>query len=62
MANKVDGNTFYYYSDSKVYRSTDQGASFSVVNSSIPNIRSDYYSYALKTVPDAKNEVWLSLD
>ncbi|MEP0882827.1 hypothetical protein NDI49_14835 [Trichocoleus sp. ST-U3] len=35
---------------------------FSIVNSSIPNIKSDYYSYALKTVPDAKNEVWLSLD
>ncbi|MBD1933253.1 MULTISPECIES: hypothetical protein [Cyanophyceae] len=62
VADKVDGNTFYYYSDGKVYRSTDGGASFSVVNSSIPNINSDYYSYALKTVPDAKDEVWLSLD
>jgi photosystem II stability/assembly factor-like uncharacterized protein len=60
VADKVDGNTFYYYSDGKVYRSTDGGASFSLVNSSLPTSKWDWSS--LKTVPGVKDEVWLSLD
>lgn len=62
VADKVDGNTFYYYSEGKVYRSTDRGASFQVVNSSI---KSEYWAdlwCRLKTVPGVKDEVWLSLD
>jgi photosystem II stability/assembly factor-like uncharacterized protein len=59
-ADKVDSNTFYYYSDGKVYRSTDGGASFRVVNDSLPSRKWDWYS--LKTVPGVKDEVWLSLD
>ncbi|MHC5827147.1 MAG: WD40/YVTN/BNR-like repeat-containing protein, partial [Nostoc sp.] len=35
-ADKVNGNIFYYYSRGKVYRSSDEGASFSIVNSSLP--------------------------
>lgn len=57
-ADKVDSNTFYYYSDGKVYRSSNGGASFSVVNSSLP---SENWS-TLKTVPGVQSEVWLSLD
>jgi photosystem II stability/assembly factor-like uncharacterized protein len=65
-ADKVDGNTFYYYSEGKVYRSTDGGASFNVVNSSLPSNdpwcdpNNDGFC-VLKTVPGVKGEVWLSL-
>ncbi|HEY9597473.1 MAG TPA: hypothetical protein V6D33_07365, partial [Cyanophyceae cyanobacterium] len=65
-ADKVDGNTFYYYSAGKVYRSTDGGASFIVVNSSLPSndpwcdSTGDGFCL-LKTVPGVKGEVWLSL-
>jgi photosystem II stability/assembly factor-like uncharacterized protein len=62
VADKVDGNTFYYYSDAKLYRSTDGGASFSVVNSSLKSDRWWDLWCRLKTVPGAKDEVWLSLD
>jgi photosystem II stability/assembly factor-like uncharacterized protein len=58
-ADKVDGNTFYYYSEGKVYRSNNGGASFSVVNASLPN--KDWWCF-LKTVPGVKGEVWLSVD
>jgi xyloglucan-specific exo-beta-1,4-glucanase len=60
VADKVEGNTFYYYNEGKVYRSTDGGASFILVNSSLPTRKWDWYS--LKTVPGFKDEVWLSLD
>lgn len=61
VADKVDGNTFYYYSDRKVYRSTDGGASFHLINESLPTL--DRYSpYGLKTVPGVKDEVWISLN
>lgn len=62
VADKVDGNTFYYYSDAKLYRSTDGGASFSVINSSLKSDRWWDLWCRLKTVPGAKDEVWLSLD
>lgn len=58
-ADKVDGNTFYYYSEGKVYRSENGGETFSVVNTSLPN--KDWWCY-LKTVPGVKGELWLSLD
>lgn len=57
-ADKVDGNTFYYYAKGKVYRSTDGGSSFKIIDASLPN--TDWRS--LKTVPGVKGEVWLSLD
>jgi photosystem II stability/assembly factor-like uncharacterized protein len=60
VADKVDGNSFYYYNEGKVYRSTDGGESFSLVNSSLPTSKWDWYS--LKTVPGVQDEVWLSLD
>ncbi len=53
-ADRVDGNTFYYYSEGKLYSSTDGGASFSLANSSLPSSKWDLK--ILKTV--AKNEVW----
>lgn len=58
VADKVDGNTFYYYADDKIYRSIDGGASFEVMSISLPN--ADWHS--LKTVPGVKGELWLSLD
>ncbi|MBE8990628.1 hypothetical protein [Nostoc sp. LEGE 12450] len=57
-ADKVNGNSFYYYRDGKVYRSRNGGASFSIVNSSFPN---EGWSM-LKTVPGVSNEVWISLN
>ena len=59
-ADKVDGNTFYYYREGKTYRSIDEGSSFTLVNSSLPH--SQWNSYTIKTVPAFKNEVWVSLD
>jgi photosystem II stability/assembly factor-like uncharacterized protein len=55
---KVKGNTFYYYSGGKVYRSGNGAASFKIVNSSLPN---EDWSM-LKTVPGLSNEVWVSLN
>ncbi|MDF5716074.1 MAG: hypothetical protein PUP93_19845 [Rhizonema sp. NSF051] len=57
-ADKVDGSTFYYYTDGKVYRSIDRGVSFRIVNSELPN---EGWSM-LKTVPATSNEVWVSLN
>ncbi len=57
-ADKVDGNTFYYYANGKVYRSTTGGASFNIIDASPPNAN----WHSLKTVPGFKGEVWLSLD
>ncbi|NET62520.1 MAG: hypothetical protein F6K47_42425, partial [Symploca sp. SIO2E6] len=59
-ADPVDGDTFYYYSQGKVYRSTDGGTSFNLVNSSLPYDKWDWY--AIKTIPGVKDEVWLGLD
>ena len=58
VADKVDGNTFYYYADGKVYRSNNMGKSFGVVVESLPH--ADWHS--LKTTSGVKGELWLSLD
>lgn len=57
-ADKVNGNTFYYYANSKLYRSDNGGASFEIVSTSIPH--ADWHS--LKSAPGIKGELWLSLD
>jgi photosystem II stability/assembly factor-like uncharacterized protein len=57
-ADKVNGKTFYYYADGKVYRSNNGGLSFATVNSSLPH---DGW-HLLKTVPGVAGEVWLSLN
>jgi xyloglucan-specific exo-beta-1,4-glucanase len=57
-ADKVIGNTFYYYTNSKLYRSNNGGASFEVVSTSTPHAS----FFSLKTVPGVKGELWLSLD
>ncbi|MFB2918575.1 hypothetical protein [Aerosakkonema funiforme] len=58
-ADTVDGNTFYYYWNDSVYRSTDKGASFSVVYK--PLVGENRW-HSLKTMPGVKGEVWVSLD
>ncbi len=58
VADKVDGNRFYYYADGKVYRSSNGGKSFEVVSESLPHA----YWHSLKTVSGVKGELWLSLD
>ncbi|MEI2580834.1 VPS10 domain-containing protein [Scytonema sp. PRP1] len=57
-ADKVKENAFYYYNSGKVYRSGNAGASFSIVNSSLP--KEDWSM--LKTVPRKSGEVWVSLN
>ncbi|MBU7582881.1 MAG: hypothetical protein KAF91_08215 [Nostoc sp. TH1S01] len=57
-ADKVNGYSFYYYQNGKFYRSSDGGASFSMVNSSLP---SEGWSM-VKTVPGVNSEVWVSLN
>jgi xyloglucan-specific exo-beta-1,4-glucanase len=57
-ADKVNANVFYYYSSGKLYRSSNGGASFSVVNSSLAN---ENWSM-VKTVPGVSGEVWTSLN
>lgn len=58
VADKVDGNAFYYYSNGKAYRSIDGGATFKIVNSTL---NSESWSM-IKTLPGVKGEVWLSLN
>jgi hypothetical protein len=54
----VDGNTFYYYDNGKVYQSLDGALSFKIVNSKLP-----IETWAiLKTVPGKKGELWVSLN
>lgn len=62
-ADQVSDNIFYYYDGGKVYRSSDSGQNFTVVNSFLPT---ESWSM-LKTVEvvDSSapgNEVWVSLD
>ncbi|NET06159.1 MAG: hypothetical protein F6K16_15930 [Symploca sp. SIO2B6] len=58
-ADPVEGNTFYYYYNDTVYRSTDGGASFEVVYKSLAG---ENKWHSLKTMPGVKGEVWISLD
>ncbi len=58
VADKVDGNRFYYYAKGKVYRSSNGGKSFEVVSKSLPH--ADWHS--LKTASGVEGELWLSLD
>ncbi len=65
-ADGVNGDVFYYYDRGKVFRSSDRGASFRLVNSSFPNNYapcdpSQEGLCALKTIPGIGGEVWLSL-
>lgn len=57
-ADTVNGKTFYYYADGKFYRSTDGGADFQVVNSSLPKKK----WYSVKPVPGVEGEVWINLN
>ncbi len=57
VADKVDGNTFYYYASGKIYRSTNGGESFKVICESLPD--ADWHSLNGSGV---KGELWLSLD
>ncbi|MEO1378013.1 MAG: hypothetical protein AAFW70_27800, partial [Cyanobacteria bacterium J06635_10] len=58
VADKVDGDTFYYYASGQVYRSTNGGESFQVVSGSLPH--ADWHS--LKTTSGVKGGLWLNLD
>jgi xyloglucan-specific exo-beta-1,4-glucanase len=58
VADTVDGMTFYYYANGKLYRSTNGGESFDVISTSIPH--ADWHS--LKISPEVKGELWLGMD
>jgi photosystem II stability/assembly factor-like uncharacterized protein len=57
-ADTVEGNTFYYYEQGKVYRSTDGAASFEETPASLPHAN----WHALKAMPGVKGELWMGLD
>ncbi len=61
-ADRIIGGTFYLYvNPSRLYKSTDGGKSFSLVNEDLPGFGSfDKWEAAAR--PDAENEVWVSLD
>lgn len=58
-ADTVEGKTFYYYFNDKIYRSTDGGASFSVVYEPLKGANKWHF---LKTMPGIKGEVWGAFD
>ncbi len=58
-ADTVEGNTFYYYWNDNLYRSTDGGASFSVVHT--PLVGENKW-HSLKAMPGVKGEVWAGFD
>ncbi|WP_051382871.1 hypothetical protein [Gloeobacter kilaueensis] len=57
-ADRVEANTFYYYSGGTVYRSDDGGERFASLTSTLPA----QDGALLKTAPGRQGEVWLSLD
>lgn len=57
-ADAVIGGKYYYYAAGTVYRSTNNGANFSVANNGLPN--SSYFT--LKAFPGSADELWLGLD
>lgn len=57
VADKVDGSTFYYCHEGKVYRSQDGGATFQVINDRLPSEA----QHLIQTVPGQKGEIWVSL-
>jgi xyloglucan-specific exo-beta-1,4-glucanase len=58
VADPVAGQTFYYYTDGKLYRSTDGGASFSVQTEQLSWI--DWHT--LQAQPDRSGDLWLALE
>ncbi len=59
-ADKVNNNLFYAYRSGSFYRSLDGGASFTLVNSSLPN-RANWEILSVTTTPGVTGEVWVSL-
>jgi xyloglucan-specific exo-beta-1,4-glucanase len=57
-ADRVTGGVFYYYGAGKFYKSTNSGASFSIVNSTLPS--SGYPM--VRAVPGVAGEIFLGLD
>ncbi len=58
-ADKVNGNKFYAYNAGKLYVSTDAGATFTIANSTLPNISSVSY-VKVETSPGIEGDVWVS--
>jgi xyloglucan-specific exo-beta-1,4-glucanase len=58
VADPVDGQTFYYYSDGKLYRSTNGGAEFTVRNDKLSWI--DWHT--LQALPGKSGDLWLGLE
>lgn len=59
VADKVDGNIFYYFHADTLYRSTDGGKSFQPTAAKLPNTT---FWYTLQSTPGIKGDLWLALD
>jgi xyloglucan-specific exo-beta-1,4-glucanase len=59
-ADRVDGDTFYYYlaSEGELFRSGDGGASFKEITDTLP--KSEWH--VLKPLPGKEGDLWLGLD
>jgi xyloglucan-specific exo-beta-1,4-glucanase len=59
-ADRVDGDTFYYYlaSHGELFRSGNGGASFQEVNDELPQSK----WHVLKALPGVEGDLWLGLD
>ncbi len=58
IADPINGNTFYYYSDGKLYRSTDGGSTFTPQTEQLSWI--DWHT--LQALPGKSGDLWLSLE
>ncbi|MGE5558916.1 MAG: sugar-binding protein, partial [Bacillota bacterium] len=61
-SDRVNGSKFYIYDSGKLYLSTNGGANWSAVNSSLPTGASGTSAYRIvKAAPGKEGEVWVSL-
>ena len=65
-ADRVNGRKFYYYTDGKLYRSTDAGLTFAPTAASLPplsdDVRKERIGNDVKAAPWIEGEVWAGFD
>jgi xyloglucan-specific exo-beta-1,4-glucanase len=65
VADKVNGQKFYYYNKGKLYRSTDGGKTFIATKATFPGMNSgdlqSRINAKVKSVPGIEGEIWIGL-